>query len=79
MPVLADLIESGVPIVMATRCGIGPVIDQYGYTGAHRDLKKLGCTFAHNLSGSKARIKLMLVLGNGIDSTQLNRFFEEES
>ena len=78
MPVLADLIGSGVPIVMATRCGIGPVIDQYGYTGAHRDLKKLGCNFAHHLSGSKARIKLMLVLGNGFDSTQLNSFFEDE-
>ncbi len=77
MPVLADLIGSGVPIVIATRCGIGPVIDQYGYTGAHRDLKKLGCTFAHHLSGSKARIKLMLVLGNGFDSTQLNRSFED--
>ncbi len=79
LPVLADLIESGVPIVMTTRCGIGPVIDQYGYAGAHRDLKKLGCTFAHNLSGSKDRIKLMLFLGNGFDSSRLNRAFEDES
>lgn len=78
MPILAELIESGVPVVMTTRCGIGPVVDQYGYAGAHRDLEELGCCFAHDLSGSKARIKLMLAVGNGFDSDRLKSFFEDQ-
>ena len=77
IPHLTRFIEAGVPVVMTTRCGIGPVVDAYGYEGAHRHLKELGCYFAHHLSGSKARIKLMLALGNGLDSdSQLRTIFE---
>jgi L-asparaginase len=76
-PHLTRFIEAGVPVVMTTRCGIGPVVDAYGYQGAHRHLKELGCHFAHYLSGSKARIKLMLALGNGLTSdSQLRAVFE---
>ena len=76
LPAIEDFLKSGIPIVITTRCGIGPVLDQYGYRGAHRDLKNMGCHFAHNLSGPKARIKLMLVLGNGFNSdAQLHKFF----
>lgn len=77
VPQLTDFIESGVPIVLATRSGIGPVVDAYGYDGAHRHLRKLGCHFAHHLSGPKARVKLMLALGNGLNSdSQLRDLFE---
>ena len=77
IPHLTRFIQAGVPVVMTTRCGIGPVVDAYGYEGAHRHLKQLGCHFAHHLSGSKARIKLMLALGNGLDTdSQLRTIFE---
>jgi L-asparaginase len=76
IPHLSRFIEGGVPVVITTRCGIGPVVDAYGYEGAHRHLKELGCHFAHHLSGSKARIKLMLALGNGLDSDALRAIFE---
>jgi L-asparaginase len=77
LPHLTRFIEAGVHVVMTTRCGIGPVVDAYGYQGAHRHLKELGCHFAHHLSGSKARIKLMLALGNGLTSdSQLRAVFE---
>jgi len=76
IPHLTRFIEAGVPVVITTRCGIGPVVDSYGYEGAHRHLKELGCHFAHHLSGSKARIKLMLALGNGLDSAALRTVFE---
>jgi len=78
VPHLTRFIGAGVPVVMTTRCGIGPVVDAYGYEGAHRHLKEIGCHFAHQLSGSKARIKLMLALGNGLTSvSQLRTLFEE--
>ena len=76
VPHLTRFIEAGVPVVMTTRCGIGPVVDAYGYEGAHRHLKELGCYFAHHLSGSKARIRLMLALGNGLDGDSLGSMFE---
>lgn len=76
IPHLTRFIEAGVPVVITTRCGIGPVVDSYGYEGAHRHLKELGCHFAHHLSGAKARIKLMLALGNGLDSDALRTVFE---
>lgn len=76
IPHLTRFIEAGVPVVITTRCGIGPVVDSYGYEGAHRHLKELGCHFAHHLSGAKARIKLMLALGNGLDSAALRTIFE---
>lgn len=78
LPHLIRFIKIGIPVVMTTRCGIGPVVDAYGYEGAHRHLKELGCYFAHYLSGSKARIKLMLALGNGLThGSQLHDFFED--
>ncbi len=77
VPHLTRFIEAGTPVVMTTRCGIGPVVDAYGYEGAHRHLRELGCYFAHHLSGSKARIKLMLALGNGLEGDALRTVFED--
>ncbi|MEE8349896.1 MAG: asparaginase [Acidobacteriota bacterium] len=76
LPHLTRFIAAGIPVVVTTRCGVGPVVDAYGYEGAHRHLKELGCHFAHHLSGSKARIKLMLALGNGLDGDALHTLFE---
>lgn len=77
LPVLGALIEAKVPVVIATRSGVGPVVDDYGYDGGHHHLKRIGCVFAHHLSGSKARILLMLALGNGRRSLKaLRELFE---
>jgi len=52
----------GLPVVIASRCPSGPLGDEYGYKGAYRTLAGLGCLFADELSGQKARIRLMVVL-----------------
>jgi L-asparaginase len=54
--------DRGVPVVIGSRCPAGPVWDAYGYEGAHRSLAELGCLFAGDLNGQKARIRLMVVL-----------------
>src|SRR6185503_7500242 len=63
LPPLGDAIAQRTVVVIATRCGAGSLYDEYGYVGAYHDLKRLGVLFAHNLSGLKARIKLMVALG----------------
>lgn len=56
-------VKQGVAIVITSRVGTGRTVDRYGYAGAHRDLKQIGCWFANGLNGQKARIKLMAALG----------------
>jgi L-asparaginase len=59
-------IKNHVAVVIASRTGNGRTTDEYGYSGAHRDLVRIGCWFANGLTGQKARIKLMVALGAGL-------------
>jgi L-asparaginase len=59
---IQDVRQSGLPIVIASRCPSGRVWDAYGYPGAVRSLADLGCLFAGGINGQKARVKLMVIL-----------------
>lgn len=63
LPTIKRAVKQGVAIVITSRVGTGRTVDRYGYVGAHRDLKRIGCWFANGLNGQKARIKLMAALG----------------
>lgn len=63
LPLIQTARARSIPVVIATRTGAGSLGDEYGYVGAYHDLRRLGCLFAHDLNGPKARIKLMLALG----------------
>ncbi len=65
----------GIPIVITTRTHAGPLGDEYGYVGAYHDLRRLGCLFAHGLTGPKARVKLMLALGAAKSSDEIAQYF----
>lgn len=65
LPTIERAVKQGVAIVVTSRVGAGRMVDRYGYAGAHRDLKQIGCLFANGLNGQKARIKLMAALGAG--------------
>ena len=62
LPVIEDARRQGTAVVVASRCPAGRVWDRYGYPGAYRSLRDLGCLFAEGLNGQKARMKLMVVL-----------------
>ena len=66
-----------IPVIIATRCHSGRVFDSYGYLGSGRDLRNLGCIFAGDLPGQKARIKLIVALGKTHDSKELKDMFEK--
>jgi L-asparaginase len=77
LPQLADAVQRRIAVVIASRCGSGGLGDEHGYVGAYHDLRRLGVLFAHNLSGPKARIKLMLALGAARGASELRAFFAE--
>ena len=69
--------ENGIPVVISSRCHSGRVFDSYGYLGSGRDLRNLGCIFAGDLPGHKARIKLILALGKTNNLDEIKDFFEK--
>ncbi|MGI6392502.1 MAG: asparaginase [Candidatus Izemoplasmatales bacterium] len=60
-----------IPIVITSRCPSGRAVDTYGYPGGGKDLSNMGCIFATNLNGQKARLLLMVSLakyGDDLDA-----------
>ncbi len=75
MPVIRELTEKNIPIVMVSRCFNGFVQDTYGYEGGGKQLRELGVIFSNGLNGQKARIKLMIALQISRDIGQLREYF----
>ncbi|WP_046180485.1 asparaginase [Domibacillus tundrae] len=71
---LASLIQFGVPVIIASRCGSGILQPVYAYEGGGAALKKAGALFAGELNGQKARLKLLAALSAG-HGKNLNRIF----
>ncbi len=68
-------VARGLPVVLASRTGAGAIGDQYGY-GSARYLLGLGLIAAHELPAHKARLKLMLALGNRLSGARLREYIE---
>ena len=77
VPELEAAVKNNLAVILASRTGAGAVDDPYGYGGAHY-LKNAGLISAHEMPAHKARIKLMLALGNDITGARLKAFFENE-
>jgi L-asparaginase len=75
LPAIQKAIERGIPVVIATRCLSGRVLDTYGYVGSGRDLRQRGVLFAGTLNGRKARIRLMLALGRANNPNEIKSDF----
>ncbi len=71
-------IDTKIPVVIVSRCAKGRVLDSYGYEGGGRMLRKMGIILGDNMSGQKARIKLMLVLGMTNNLEVVRQIFEED-
>ncbi len=67
--------QAGVEIVVVSRVMAGRVLDTYGYVGGGKDLVRHDCILGRNLSGQKARILLMVALGNQFKHEQLRDIF----
>ncbi|MEN1969134.1 asparaginase [Lentibacillus sp. N15] len=56
------MIDEGIPVILVSRCYQGIVQPTYGYEGGGKKLKEMGVIFANELTGPKARIKLLIAL-----------------
>jgi len=74
---IENAIRKEIPVIIVSRCPMGRVRDSYGYVGGGKHLRNLGAIFGGNLNGQKARIKLMLALGNSTSLTEIKSLFEK--
>lgn len=77
IPVLQQVLDKNIPIVLVSRCYNGQVQDVYDYEGGGRQLKEMGMVFSNGLNGQKARIKLMVALQQTRDFQQLQQLFDQ--
>lgn len=75
---IADAIDAGVPVVVATRCFDGAVAARYGGPGGSRTLREHGTIPAGDLPPWKARIKLGLALSTYDKLENVRTAFEEQ-
>jgi L-asparaginase len=65
---LASAVELGVPVVIASRTGVGPMLrETYSGPGSESELLAAGVRLAGTLSPAKARLRLMAALSAGVD------------
>lgn len=79
VPSLRRMIANNLPVVIVSRSLKGVVQPVYGYEGGGKQIENLGCIFARNLTGQKARLKLLLALHHTSDLHKLRQFFEKKS
>ncbi|WP_322511975.1 asparaginase [Chloroflexus sp.] len=75
LPALGEAVQRRIPVVAVSRAGAGGLGDEFGFVGAYHDLRKLGVIFAPDLSGVKARLKLMAALAVARSPAELRALF----
>lgn len=66
----------GIPVVLASRVQTGRVVPAYGYLGSARSMAASKIILAGELTGPKARLKLMLALGLTQAVDELQKYFD---
>ncbi len=71
-------LDKGIIIVLSTRVITGRVHDTYAYEAAVKPVKAMGVITGGELSGHKARLKLMLLLGINKTKSEIEKYFDIE-
>jgi L-asparaginase len=79
LPGIRAALAAGIPVVLVSRCPGGGVAPAYGYEGGGQMLKELGVILGGELTGPKARIKLMVALGMTSDPEAIRVLFERSA
>lgn len=71
-PSLQAAVEGGLPVVLASRCAGGPVLEStYGGVGSESHLREIGLQPAGALAPVKARLRLMVALALGRSAAEV--------
>jgi L-asparaginase len=76
LPGIQAWVDADRPVVLVSRCPEGRALDTYAYVGGGKQLHRMGVIFGEDLTGQKARIKLMLALGVTGDVGEIRAMFE---
>jgi L-asparaginase len=68
--------KNHIPVVLATRVHAGRVVPVYSYQGSANSMKEANIILAGEITGPKARIKLMLALGLTNDIEKIRTYFD---
>lgn len=69
---LKTMVKKGIPVILTSRTGHGYVEREYGGDGGTAALEDAGVISAGGLSSQKARILLILAIGNHLSSSQIS-------
>ncbi|MDG5789384.1 asparaginase [Evansella sp. AB-P1] len=73
---IEEQVQLGKPVIITSRCPNGFVDMVYGYPGSSSRLIQKGAIQGIGLNSMKARMKLIAILGQTKDMTQIKKFFE---
>ena len=76
VPGIEYALDRGLPVVLTSRCPAGALAPTYGTPGGGRTLRDLGVIAGGELTGPKARIALLVLLGLTQDHERIRRHFE---
>ncbi|MDA3787047.1 MAG: asparaginase [Desulfobacula sp.] len=75
LPAIQEAIEAGIIVLIVSRCFKGFVKEVYDFDGGTRDLLNKGAIAGIGLAGTKARIKLLVILSHTRDMIQIQSCF----
>ena len=75
VPGLKNAIDKNIPVILVSRCMNGSVVPCYGYEAGGKQLHDMGLILGGNLSGPKARIKLIILLSITKDLDVIKSYF----
>ncbi|MCF8010564.1 MAG: asparaginase [Clostridiales bacterium] len=77
VPSISKTVKQNIPVVIVSRCYAGKTMNIYEYEGGGARLNEIGVISGGSLSGPKARVKLMLVLGCTKNIKEVRSYFED--
>lgn len=76
VPAIERALAARIPVVMTSSAYQGLVDPVYGYPGGGYMLNQAGVILGQGLTAAKARVKLMVALGSGLNGPALKDWFE---
>ncbi|MBP2622815.1 asparaginase [Streptococcus oricebi] len=73
---LAQLVQTGLPVALVSRCFNGIAEPVYAYEGGGVQLRQAGVFFVKELNAAKARLKLLIALNAGLKGQELREYME---
>ena len=73
---IKSMIDANIIVVLVSRVIEGRVLDVYSYIGGVKPMKEVGVILGGELTGQKARLKLMLLMGRYRTKNEIEKYFD---